>query len=273
MDLKEILKDSKFEKYTENFNKKGIFTVQQYYKSKGSGVISEVIADETERMHFSFFMTEKVIIEPSQNKPLPRAPQNEETTSSTKNNSLEPIEIPDKIKDLINFLETNNIVIKASAYEYWDGFCQLKSDTQSDDVKHQSIWNESGDQIINVKEINGKQEVSLCEWAGEGFDLKKKVYEEELCIWANGDVDKDSFIGDLEEFFSDNEGNPDLTYDDFYDNLIEDAPQDSDEAIDIISCTNIKYGCGFSEGEDDFSWHATSYVNQAGIDLSFFKKK
>ena len=65
--------------------------------------------------------------------------------------------------------------------------------------------------------------MSLSEWAGEGFDLKKKVYEEELCIWANGDVDKDSFIGDLEEFLSDNEGNPDLTYDDFYDNLIEDA--------------------------------------------------
>ena len=136
MDLKEILKDSKFEKYTENFNKKGIFTVQQYYKSKGiNNVISEVIADETERMHFSFFMTEKVIIEPQyKNKPLPRASQNEETTSSTKNNSLEPIEIPDKIKDLINFLETNNILIKATAYEYWDGFCQLKSDTQSDEL-------------------------------------------------------------------------------------------------------------------------------------------
>ena len=64
MDLKDILKGSRFEKYTEDFHNKGVFTVEEYYKSINSG-ISDVITDEKERIFFSFFMTEKTIIEPN----------------------------------------------------------------------------------------------------------------------------------------------------------------------------------------------------------------
>ena len=141
MDLKDTLKDSKFEKYTENFKKKGIFTVEQYYKLKGSDILSEIIPDETERVHFGFFMTEKAIIEPSQNKPLPSAPRKDENTSSTKSNSLEPIETPEKIKDLIDFLKSNNdILIKINAHQECYAFFQLKSDVKSNDVQQAYTW-------------------------------------------------------------------------------------------------------------------------------------
>ena len=62
----------------------------------------------------------------------------------------------DLLEDIINLLESNNFIIKVYANEYWDGFFQLKSDVKSDDIKHQSISDENGDQIIDIKEINGQ---------------------------------------------------------------------------------------------------------------------
>ena len=172
---------------------------------------------------------------------------------------MKKVEVPDTIKELIEFLKSNNIVIKVMAQEYWDGFFQLKSHVESSVTKQ-------------LNKVTGEQlAIVLSEYASEGFNSKVPVYEEEFCIWAEAEVGKDGFIFDLEEFISENKDLIQPTLDDFYDR--QDIPQDSDEAIGIVSCTNEKYGCGFSEGEDDISWYEPRYVNHADLTFLFYKKK
>jgi len=175
----------------------------------------------------------------------------------------------ENIKEIIDFLSSEKeIIIKANAYEYWGGYFQLNDDPKSDNIKHSSLYNESGDEIISVNEVNGKQEISG-DYA-DGYDIKKQTYEDGYCIWANCQVEMDFLIDELNKYLSDDDDNAQNEIEYFYDYL--ELPQDSDEAIEFFdNGTDGDNGIGREEGVDEFSWEATSYIRDAGVELVFIK--
>ena len=137
----------------------------------------------------------------------------------------------ENIKEIIDFLSSEKeIIIKANAYEYWDGYFQLNDDQKSDNIKHSSLYNESGDEIISVNEVNGKQEISG-DYA-DGYDIKKQTYEDGYCIWANCQVEMDFLMDELNKYLSEDDDNAQNEIEYFYDYL--ELPQDSDEAIEFF---------------------------------------
>ena len=77
----------------------------------------------------------------------------------------------------------------------------------------------------------------------------------------------DFIINELNKYIDEDDDNTQNTIEDFFDYL--DLPQDSDEAIQYFEGTNVEYGTGREEGLDEFSWEATSYVREAGVDIFF----
>ena len=218
-----------------------------------------------------FYLSQKIIDESNNKETQPTAPtlENEEVKDKVKYKLKKNASEFENIKEIIDFLSSEkDIIIKANAYEYWDGYFQLNDDPKSDNIKHSSLYNESGDEIISVNEVNGKQEISG-DYA-DGYDIKKQTYEDGYCIWANCQVEMDFLMDELNKYLSEDDDNAQNEIEYFYDYL--ELPQDSDEAIEFFdNGTDGDNGIGREEGIDEFSWEATSYIRDAGVELVFIK--
>ena len=170
------------------------------------------------------------------------------------------------IKEIIDFLKSgDDIKIRVEAYEDWDGFLQLTNDKKSDNIKHYNLYDENGDQIIMITEKDGKQEVSgdySVDMEGNEYDLKKQTYEDTVYLWEKGFVDKVFLIDKLNEFVDEDEDNLSAELYNFFDFL--DMPQDVHEVMELFQVSD-------QTGQDEYSWHAESYINDNGVDLIFCK--
>ena len=88
--------------------------------------------------------------------------------------------------------------------------------------------------------------------------MKKKTYNEGICIWSEGFVSKEFIIDELNRFIDDDEGNLSESILEFYDFI--DMPQDTWEVMELFEVKDDKSGVGKIKGEDEFSWHAESYI-------------
>ena len=220
-----------------------------------------------------FYFSQKIIDESHNENPLPTAPVDE-------NNEKEDVKEESKYKyeknasefesnkEILDFLKSDkDIKIKVLAYEYWDGFFQLSNEKKKDNIKHQSINDDCGDEIISITEKDGKQIVSGD--GADGYDLKKQTYEDELCIWEEGFCSKDFIISKLNEFIEEDKDNASESIEYLFDYL--DMPQDAWEVIELFDAKDGKSGEGREQGLHEFSWHATSYVRSSGVELIFCK--
>ena len=221
-----------------------------------------------------FYFSQQIIDEDNAKKvQMPSAPK-DENKEHLKDDSGVKYEFEknasefDSIKEILDFLESNDdIKIRVDAHEYWDGYFQLSKDKKTDNIKHHNLYDDAGDTIIAIDESDGKQEVNG-DYA-EGYDLNKQTYEDEVCIWAEGFTKKEFLINNLNEFVAEDKENESKSIYEFYDFL--DIPQDSWEVMEVFEAADERSGAGREEGLDEFSWHAESYVNSAGVDLIFCK--
>lgn len=172
----------------------------------------------------------------------------------------------ESIKEIIDFLKSDDdIKIRVNAYEEWDGFFQLTNDKKSDNIKHIDLYDENGERIIMITKKDGKQEVSgdySVDMDGNDYDMRKQTYEDTVYLWQNGFVDKDFLIDKLNEFVDEENDNLSAELHDFFDFL--DMPQDVHAVMELFQVSD-------QTGNDEYSWHAESYINDNGVDLIFCK--
>ena len=57
----------------------------------------------------------------------------------------------DNIGEIIDYLNSNeNIKVEISSEEWWSGFYQLKNDSESDNITHKNLYDDSGEEILSV---------------------------------------------------------------------------------------------------------------------------
>ena len=286
-------KDDKLNGRTKVFNENGIVLKIEgsYVDDKKEGIWKQYNDDGVLECDFTykddvqtdrknnpdlpqFYFAQKIIDEDNAKRvQMPSAPidenkENNEVQEEGKYKFLKNASEFESIKEIIDFLKSNEEVkIQVNAHEYWDGYFQLSNDKKSDNIKHHNLYDDGGDTIISIDEKDSKQVISG--HYSEGYDLKKQTYEDELCEWEEGFTDKKFIINQLNEFIEEDKENASETIEYFYDFL--DVPQSTYDVMELFEATNVRGGAGREEGEDEFSWHATSYVRSSGVDLIFCK--
>ena len=177
-------------------------------------------------------------------------------------NSLETI------SEILEFLNANkDVQIRVEAKEYWDGYYQLDSAAETDGLKHVELYDDAGDEIISFEEKDGIQ-IVIGDYS-EGYNIRKKTYNEEICIWARGFVRMDLLLVELNRFIECDQKNAHESINEFFDFI--DIPQDSYEVMELFEVNDDISGAGSIMGKNEFSWHAESYVKSAEVNLFFCK--
>ena len=206
---------------------------------------------------------------------LPSAPELEGAESKVKYNFEKNASEFNDVKEILEFLNSDKqFRIRVDAYQYWNGFFQLKNDPKSDNIKHINLYHNYEELVITVNEVDGKQIVT----GDSNYDVNKQTYDDGFCVWANTIIDREFLIKQLTEYLS-NDDNENEVYD-FYQSL--DLAEDPDTALEEFTSghngadknsdlsIDMNYGKGRDFGVDDISWEVVSEIKDAGIEIIFF---
>ena len=206
---------------------------------------------------------------------LPSAPELEGAESKVKYNFEKNASEFNDVKEILEFLNSDKqFRIRVDAYQYWNGFFQLKNDPKSDNIKHINLYHNYEELVITVNEVDGKQIVT----GDSNYDVNKQTYDDGFCVWANTIIDREFLIKQLTEYLS-NDDNENEVYD-FYQSL--DLAEDPDTALGEFTSghnradknsdlsIDMNYGKGRDFGVDDISWEVVSEIKDAGIEIIFF---
>ena len=165
------------------------------------------------------------------------------------------------VKEIIESIKSNpNIKIFVEANEYWDGVYQLEEDKESDSIEHFDIYDCNDELAVSVK--NG--EVTVGE-DYEGYNLKKKAYEDRYYIWAKALIDKEELLKSLNEFLEEDNYDEASDLPEYFEYL--GLPQTPDDAISYFVNTKDEDGIGRDIGIYDICWSSEVYVRQAEVEL------
>ena len=165
-----------------------------------------------------------------------------------------------EVQEALEFLKTNdNIKIKVSLRNEWDGFYQLVGDDEEKAGR-------------TLEEIKNMVEATGYSWyedsPDEDYNLNKPVYESRAGIkhWANGYTSKSTIIKMLKEF--DGKEYDYFEWDSLNDHLIGNITSDPDKWMEYFEAYDVKSGVTTRKNKE-ISWWASTYKEDEDWDIVF----
>ena len=258
-----------------NFGEKGELQIEMNYVNNVRDGLLKVFGENGELKSQSNWINGVSVKEEKKEVYLPSAPELEGAESKVKYNFEKNASEFDDVKEILEFLNSDKqFRIRVDAYQYWNGFFQLKNDPKSDNIVHINLYHNYEEPVITVNEVDGKQIVT----GDSNYDVNKQTYDDGFCVWANTIIDREFLIKQLTEYLS-NDDNENEIYD-FYQSL--DLAEDPDTALEEFTSghngadknsdlsIDMNYGKGRDFGVDDISWEVVSEIKDAGIEIIFF---